>query len=264
MTAAIRPASRRAACAFAAWRANACLVAVTLLLAGESYAQTAPDDNDPLEPLNRTIFGWNQLLDLMFISPAAQVYGHLPQPARTGVRNVLDNLKSPVVFANDLLQGEGDRAGVTLARFMINSLVGIGGLFDLATDFGYPKHSSDLGQTMGKWGVGEGPYLVLPLFGPSNPRDATGLIVDGYANPFGFAAPTDVWVGRAVADGIDTRYRLDPVIQDVQQNSLDPYVTFRTAYRQRRAAEIAGTTTPAQNQDYEDLFNEPDESASEP
>jgi phospholipid-binding lipoprotein MlaA len=226
---------------------------------------SAQDDaNDPLEPLNRTIYSWNQLLDLMFVGPVAEVYGHLPQPARTGVRNVLDNLKAPVVFANDLFQGEGDRAGVTLARFMINTFVGMGGLIDLAADFGYAKHEQDLGLTLGKWGVGEGPYLILPLLGPSNPRDALGMIGDGLINPLGFAAPTDVWVGRSVADGIDTRYRYDPVIEDIQKNSLDPYVTFRTAYRQRRAAAIAEGAPLATDSTYEDIFDEPDEPATAP
>jgi phospholipid-binding lipoprotein MlaA len=237
--------------------------ALTMLLTLTQPTQAQENANDPLEPLNRTIFGWNQLLDMMFIAPAATVYGHLPQPARSGVRNVLDNLGAPVVFANDLLQGERDRAGVTLARFMINSLVGIGGVFDLATDFGYPKHSSDLGQTLGKWGVGEGPYLVLPLLGPSNPRDALGRLTDGFIDPFGFVAPTDVWVGRTVANGVDTRYRLDPVIEDVQRNSLDPYVTYRTAYRQRRAAEIHGDQ-PTPDADYEGIFNETDEPSTAP
>jgi phospholipid-binding lipoprotein MlaA len=227
-------------------------------------AAAADDANDPLEPFNRTIYGWNQLFDLMLIGPASEVYGHLPQPARTGVRNVLDNLKAPIIFANDLLQGEGDRAGVTLARFMINSTVGMAGLFDLATDFGYEKHYEDLGQTMAKWGVGEGPYLVLPLLGPSNPRDAVGTFVDGYANPFSLLAPTDVTIGRAAADGIDTRYQYDPIIQDVQKNSLDPYVTYREAYRQRRAAEIANGAPPAVDPAYEDIFNEPDEPATAP
>lgn len=219
-------------------------------------ARAQDDANDPLEPFNRMIFSFNELIDLMLLEPASIVYGHLPSPVKTGVRNVLDNLRAPVVFANDAMQGEGDRAGVTLARFMINSTVGMLGLFDMATEFGYPKHQEDFGQTLARWGTGEGPYLVLPLFGPSNIRDTTGLLVDGFAlDPMAYLAPTDVRVGRTATDGVDTRYRLDPAIRDLRENSIDRYATFRTVYRQRRAAEIANGAA-ASNEAYEDIFDE--------
>ena len=154
------------------------------------------------------------------------------------------------------MQGEGDRAGVTLARFMINSSVGILGLFDMATAFGYPKHQEDFGQTLARWGTGEGPYLVLPILGPSNARDTVGIVVDGFAlDPMAYVAPTDVRVGRAATDGVDTRHRLDPAIRDLRQNSIDRYAAFRTVYRQRRAAEIANGAPPS-SEAYEDIFNE--------
>lgn len=235
---------------------RAALLAALLVAAPPLPASAQDDVNDPLEPFNRMIFSFNELIDLMLLEPASIVYGHLPSPLRTGVRNVLDNLKGPVVFANDAMQGEGDRAGVTLARFMINSSIGILGLFDLATEFGYPRHHEDFGQTLARWGTGEGPYLVLPLLGPSNARDTAGILVDGFAlDPMAYTAPTDVRIGRAAADGVDTRYRLDPVIRDLRENSIDRYATFRTVYRQRRAAEIANGAAPS-NEAYEDIFNE--------
>jgi phospholipid-binding lipoprotein MlaA len=242
----VEPPPRRRA-AVLAWLLAACLA---------SPAAAQDDANDPLEPFNRTIFSFNELIDLMLLEPVSIVYGHLPSPVRTGVRNVLDNLRSPVILANDAMQGEGDRAGVTLARFMINSSLGILGLFDMATAFGYPKHQEDFGQTLARWGTGEGPYLVLPLLGPSNARDTVGIVVDGFAlDPMAYLAPTDVRIGRYATDGVDTRYRLDPAIRDLRQNSIDRYAAFRTVYRQRRAAEIANGAPPS-SEAYEDIFNE--------
>lgn len=218
---------------------------------------------DPLEPLNRTIFSWNELLDLMFIEPVAIVYGHVPSPVRTGVRNVLNNLREPVTVLNDALQGEGDRAGLAFGRFFINSTVGIGGLIDFATAFGYPRHVEDFGQTLGRWGVGPGPYLVLPLLGPSNVRDTAGTGVDFFAaRPLFYDVPTEVTTGRVAVEGVDTRERLTPVINDIRANSLDPYATFRSAYMQRRAAEIRnGEAAPADSA-YEDLFDEADDATA--
>lgn len=220
----------------------------------------AEDPNDPIEPINRVVFGLNELADVMLVGPLAQAYGELPSPLRAGVRNVLDNLRAPVIFVNDLLQGETDRAGTTLARFMINSTIGLFGLFDLASELGHPKHSEDFGQTLAVWGVGEGPFLVLPLLGPSNLRDTGGLVVDRLAfDPWGQLAPSEVELARNGAEAIDTRQRLDPVIQDVRRNSLDPYATVRSAYRQRRAAEIRNGRPPVGRSAYEAIFEESDD-----
>jgi phospholipid-binding lipoprotein MlaA len=143
----------------------------------ESQAQVVgEDDNDPLEGLNRGIFEFNRVVDGVLIKPAAQIYrGVLPQQAQDSVRSFLRNLRSPVILANDVLQGDMDRAGSTIGRFLVNTTLGIGGLFDVASELGMPFHDEDFGQTLAVWGVGEGPYLVLPLLGPSNPRDAVGL-----------------------------------------------------------------------------------------
>lgn len=223
----------------------------------------AEDANDPLEPVNRVVYGLNELTDVMLLGPVAQAYGELPVPLRTGVRNVLDNLRAPVTFVNDLLQGETERAGTTLARFMINSSIGLFGLFDLATELGHPQHTEDFGQTLAVWGVGEGPFLVLPLFGPSNLRDAGGLAVDRLVlDPWGELASSEVGLARNGAEAIDTRQRLDPVIQDVRRNSLDPYATVRSAYRQRRAAEIRNGRPPTGQSAYEEIFEESDDGES--
>jgi len=166
----------------------------------------------------------------------------IPPPLRTGVSNVLGNLRSPVILANDLLQGNGRRAEITLGRFMINSTVGLAGLFDVAAMIGVHGHSEDFGQTLAVWGVGEGPYLFIPVIGPSNPRDLSGFIVDAASNPFvwiGQGAAVEAlnysWVGMSI---VNTREALLDTIDELRRTSLDPYATIRSASRQRRQAEI--------------------------
>jgi phospholipid-binding lipoprotein MlaA len=221
-------------------------------------------ENDPLERVNRAVFEFNRVVDALILEPVSILYGDVvPELGRRGVRNFLDNLRAPVIFVNDVLQGERDRAGVTIGRFFTNTIFGLG-LFDVAADFGHDKHDEDFGQTLAVWGIGDGPYLVLPLLGPSNARDLTGIAVDGFViDPFGTILPTgtEVPIGARVArtatDAVDWRHRLAPAIDDIYRNSLDPYATFRTVYRQRRAAEIRNRQPDAQaQQDYEDIFQE--------
>lgn len=238
------------------WALATLLVAATMV----AGAARADEPHDPLEPVNRVVYGLNELADVMLLGPVAQAYGELPAPVRTGVRNVVDNLRTPVTFVNDLLQGETDRAGTTLARFLINSTIGMFGLFDLATELGHPQHKEDFGQTLAVWGVADGPYLVLPLLGPSSLRDLGGLAVDRLAiDPWPQLLSSEVEMARTGADAVDTRHRLDPVIQDVRRNSLDPYATIRSAYRQRRAAEIRNGRPPVDRSGYEDIFKETDD-----
>jgi phospholipid-binding lipoprotein MlaA len=196
--------------------------------------------NDPIEPLNRGVYFVNEGLDTLVVRPATELYRiALPPEVRTGVRNVLGNLRTPVILANDLLQGEGARAQVTASRFVVNSTAGVLGLFDVAKNWGLPAHTEDFGQTLAVWGVGPGPYLYLPVLGPSNPRDAAGFAA-------GIAADPLTWVGGANAAGyartgltvLDTRESLIEPLDQVRATSLDPYATIRSAYRQRRAAEI--------------------------
>ncbi|GGC56466.1 lipoprotein [Siccirubricoccus deserti] len=232
------------------------LLAVTLagsLLAG---CATRPDPsdpdevaefrqtNDPAEPFNRAMYDVHQGIDRVVLRPVAVAYRDVvPQPVRTGVRNLLGNLRTPVILANDMLQGEPRRAGDTLGRFIINSTLGIAGIFDVAAShFGVRGHAEDYGQTLAVWGMGEGPYLFIPVLGPSNPRDLAGFGMGIAGDPLtwvGQGVAVDVLTGtRAGVTVVDTRESLINTLDDVERTSLDPYATLRSAYRQRRNAEI--------------------------
>lgn len=209
--------------------------------------QTAADDpyapNDPLEGVNRTIFDFNLALDDYVLVPAARAYRTVvPEPGREGVKNFFNNLRSPLIFVNDVLQAEPGRAGETFMRMALNTTVGLGGILDVAGYLGIPYHAEDFGQTMGRWGVGEGPYLMLPILGPSNLRDATGTAGTFVADPF------NIWMGnidlewvpfaRTALDSVDARSRNIEVFEKIRETSLDTYATVRSLYRQRRASDI--------------------------
>jgi phospholipid-binding lipoprotein MlaA len=239
--------------------ARAALIAVTLGLAACASAKgPATDDemadldagpNDPLETINRKIFDFNVFLDDYVLVPTAKAYRTvLPQAARDSVQNFMRNLRSPLIFANDVLQGEPTRATQTLGRFMTNTLVGVGGLFDVAGHYGVPYHSEDFGQTLAVWGVPEGPYLMLPVFGPSNPRDAVGLGAEFFADPlniylsnidYDYIPPI-----RSAITVVDARSRNIEIIDKIRSTSLDYYATIRSLYRQRRASEIRNEDAP--------------------
>jgi phospholipid-binding lipoprotein MlaA len=210
----------------------------------ESQAQAVgEDDNDPLEGLNRGIFEFNRVVDGVLIKPAAQIYrGVLPQPAQDSVRSFLRNLRSPVIFVNDLLQGDIHRAGSTLGRFVVNTTVGVGGLFDPASGLGMPFHDEDFGQTLAVWGVGEGPYLMLPLLGPSNPRDTVGLASEFFLDPVNIYLNNQdleyLTYVRAGVRAIDARARSLDTLDELERTSLDYYAAIRSLYRQQRANEI--------------------------
>ena len=199
--------------------------------------------NDPIEPTNRAIYAFNNGLDTVIMRPAAQAYRWaVPAPVRGGIHNVLANLGSPVEFSNDVLQGKPRRAGDTTMRFLINTTAGVLGIFDFAKDWGYPDHDSDFGMTLALWGLPEGPFLFLPVFGPSDPRDAIGLGVNAAMDPF-------TWVGQGAAvraldwsrfamNGLDQRERHLDDIESIKKTALDPYATFRSLYRQHRRAQI--------------------------
>ncbi len=208
-------------------------------------------NNDPLEPTNRALFSVHQAIDGAVLQPVARGYrAAVPQPVRTGVRNALGNLRSPVIFINDVLQGEAGRARDTLARFMLNSTVGLAGIFDVAADMGLPGHTEDFGQTFATAGVGEGPFLFIPVLGPSNPRDLTGFGAGIAANPFTYltfgsdGANYAYDYGIPVTTAVDTREGLLDPIDEVNRTSLDPYATLRSAYRQLRAREITNAGAP--------------------
>lgn len=206
--------------------------------------------NDPIEPLNRAAFFVNDGVDTLVLRPAAEAYRlFLPPEIRAAIRNVLANLRSPVILVNDALQGDSQRFGTTLGRFVVNTTVGLGGIFDVAKDFGLLGHTEDFGQTLAVWGVPEGPYLFIPVLGPSNPRDLAGFGVDTAANPLTWLRGNDtveaVLVTRTALQVLDTREGLIEPLDTLRQGSLDPYAALRSAYRQRRAAEIRNAPSAA-------------------
>ena len=205
----------------------------------EDFRQT----NDPLEPTNRVFYKINNALDTAIMQPVARAYRTvLPERVRTGVHNFLDNLGGPVRLTNDTFQGKPGRAGDTAMRFLINSTAGVAGVFDVAKSVGYPNHDNDFGLTLANWNVPEGPFLFLPVLGPSNPRDAAGFGVDIGIDPF-------TWIGHGTAktiagwsktalNAIDTRAGLLDAVDNIKKTALDPYATFRSLYRQNRAGKL--------------------------
>ena len=198
--------------------------------------------NDPYESTNRAIFEFNRRIDDNVALPIARFYRDaVPEPLRIGIHNVLFNIRLPVTFGNDLLQGNIGRGAQTVGRFAVNSVLGIGGLIDVATQLEVPNHTEDFGQTLGAYGVDEGYYIVLPILGPAPPRDLLGRIVDIFMDPLtyiDFRAKTAWAVGRSTADVLDLRERNIETIDDIQQTSVDYYATVRNLYRQSRNAEI--------------------------
>ena len=222
---------------------------VSASLAG--CATDATGQNDPYEQTNRSVFAFDQGLDHAVARPVAMFYNRaLPEFARDGIHNFLGNLDSPVTFGNDVLQGAPTRAGQTLARVVINSTLGIVGLVDIAAKMGLPRHDEDFGQTLGVWGVGEGPYLVLPLAGPSNPRDGTGIVGDYFMDPLTYIKfhNSSLYLGiRAGVGVIDLRARNVANLDQIERTSVDLYATTRSLYRQHRNAEIRNGAPDTEN-----------------
>jgi phospholipid-binding lipoprotein MlaA len=226
----------------------ACAAFLPLLLSGCATRPTDPAQaaafdqaNDPLEPMNREIFDFNDKAYTYVLFPIARGYNDLPTPARTGVHNVIDNLNEPVVFMNKSLQGDASSAGTTFARFLVNSVFGFGGLIDVASHNALPEpKGGDFGATLYVWGVGEGPYLVLPLFGPSNPRDTVGMAVDGVADPWGYELYTTYpeQIGVAFGKGVDLLSGKVSDYEQAKKTSLDFYAFLRSSYRQNRRFEL--------------------------
>ncbi len=198
---------------------------------------------DPIEGTNRSLFGVHQSIDRNIVGPVARGYKAVtPQPVRKGVRNVLNNLGEPVTFVNDVLQGRPTRAGETATRFVANSTVGVLGVFDVATGLGVQRHDEDFGQTLGVWGVKPGPYVFIPVLGPTNARDLTGRVVDVLLNPINaleFDGARAARTTAAVTNGVDARARADDEVSRLNASATDPYATYRSLYAQNRAARIA-------------------------
>lgn len=207
---------------------------------------------DPWEGFNRDMFAAHVFLDRNLLVPAAKAYrATTPKAGRRGLRRFLANIKAPGVFVNDILQGEFARAGETLSRFFVNSTIGAGGFADPAAQIGVPAHSEDFGQTLAVWGVTSGPYLFVPLLGPTTTRDGFGKIVQIGMDPLFYVRtpPADLArYSRAGAGGVSAREQfLDP-LAEIEAKSLDYYASFRSFYLQARKREIANGKV-----DYSDL-----------
>ncbi len=211
---------------------------VWLAMAASLFAASVParaQVYDPLEPVNRVIFQFNDTVDTYVLRPVATVYVNvIPALVRTGVSNVYGNISDMFSAVNNLLQGKRDALGNDLGRVLVNSTFGLGGIFDVAGYAGVEKTSEDFGQTFGYWGIGPGPYLVLPILGPSNVRDTVGLVIQSYADPVSQVTPDsakyELWGLRA----IDTRASLLGTEDLVSGAALDKYTFIRSAYSQRR------------------------------
>jgi len=204
--------------------------------------------SDPLESFNRKVYGFNNVLDKTIIRPIAKGYQIIvPELARKGVRNVLTNLTEPVTFVNSTLEGDVHRSVISIWRFAINSSLGIAGIFDVAKDAGLEHQKRDFGQTQGVYGIGQGAYLMLPLLGPSNTRDAFGRVVDTFIDPFYYVFTTEEVIARNVITGLDARESSLGLIDSINKTSLDPYATIRSLYTQKRLHDINTAKKKATN-----------------
>lgn len=247
---------------------TACLAVPTLASAQEATPapETAPAETsangDPWEGFNRNLFGVHQAVDGAVLEPVARGYRAItPRPLRTGVLNFLRNLKSPVVFANDVLQGEVGRAGNTAGRFAINTTIGIAGIFDPATSMGLERHDEDFGQTLAVWGVPAGPYIFVPLLGPTTVRDTAGRVIDSAFDPLTWAdfdEIDDVRTARTVIAAVAQREILLDQIDSFEAQGGDLYVTYRSAYEVAREAAIQNGRADVQDlPDFDDIDEEP-------
>jgi phospholipid-binding lipoprotein MlaA len=240
MPPAVRPSSRL--------RALAAGAAISLTLLGG--CATNGDPRDPLEPLNRAVYKFNDGADALLIRPAGEFYSLIvPEWMRTGVSNFFSNINDVIVALNNLLQGKFADAGSDVARLAINSTVGVLGFFDFATDWGFEKHEEDFGQTLGYWGIGAGPYIVLPILGPSNARDTVGWVGDYYAWPITYIdddGTRQILIGVRIISG---RSELLATSSILETAALDPYAFVRDAYLQRRLNLVYDGKPPLDEED---------------
>lgn len=203
------------------------------------------DARDPYERANRAIYRFNDAIDRGIAKPVAKTYVKVtPAPVRTGVGNFFRNLTYPTVIVNDLLQAKGKRFLNDTARLVVNTTIGIGGLFDPATRFGLKAGDEDFGQTLGRWGVPSGPYVMLPFFGPSSTRDTVGFVADQFTDPKFYLNDPYLSAGLTLASLVDMRAEL-LATDDVLARSFDPYVFIRNAYLQRREFQVKNGKVPA-------------------
>jgi len=211
------------------------------------FETTAYEDEiyDPLEGINRAVFRFNNVADKVILEPVAKGYKKLPSPIQSGVGNFINNLKLPLAAFNQLLQGQGKNAVESSGRFLVNSTIGIFGLIDVADNFGLDQKQEDFGQTLATWGFGDGFYVVLPLFGPSNLRDTTGMVMTMMTDPINAYAVSqgEAWAipFRTAANAIDQRSQIIDEVNALRDNSVDYYAAVRSSYYQNRKAAIMNT-----------------------
>ncbi len=254
-------------------RASLLITAMSLLTVGAAFAQTGLDavghrgtnaapgvvnqtaaapasgvaigsNPDPYENLNRKSYALFRYLDRVAIRPASVFYAHaLPHPVRTGLHNAIQNVGEPVIFFNDVLQLHPKAAAQSLGRLAINSTIGIGGLADPATASGIPYHQNGFGTTLGRYGVPPGPFIFIPVLGPSDVRDLIGSGVDSASDPLTWINYTGrfaVNAGRTIVGGLDTRANADPQLKQIDAMATDSYATLRSLYLQNRQAQVTG------------------------
>ena len=237
------------------------ITALAVLLGG---CASNSDPRDPFEPVNRGIYTFNDTVDKAVTKPIAQGYrAVLPSPVRTGVSNFFSNIDDIFVTANNLLQFKFHDAASDFARLLANSTLGIGGLFDVASGFGLPKHNEDLGQTFGYWGVGDGPFLMIPLLGPSNVRDAIGSAVQTYADPVWNLNNIAVRNSLVGLRAVNARANLLSAEKVLDEAALDPYTFLRDSYIQQRRSLVYDGNPPREKlSEFDDSTNSPKLAAS--
>lgn len=211
------------------------VILAPLLLLSSCATVTAPDERDPWESFNRAIYTFNDGFDRAIGRPVAQVYrDYTPGAMQTGVNNFFSNIDDIIVIFNDLLQFKFEQALLDFARLTYNTTFGIFGLIDVASHMELPKHHEDFGQTLATWGVGNGPYLMLPFLGPSTVRDTTGWVVDSYIDPLFDIKNNDTRWGLIILRAIDQRAGLLEATKIMEKSGVDPYLFLRNAYYQHR------------------------------
>jgi len=218
----------------------------------ETDVETVPSDfntttydkqiYDPFEPVNRVIFKFNNVADRIVLEPVAKGYRKLPSPVQTGIGNFLSNLRLPLVIINQFLQGQFGNAASSTGRLVVNTTIGIAGLIDVAENIGLEEKEEDFGQTLATWGLGDGPYIVLPIFGPSNLRDTAGMLVTVGSDPTNMylADQNEEWLIplRTSVYAVDRRSKIIDEVNTLREHSVDYYSAVRSSYYQNRDAAI--------------------------
>jgi phospholipid-binding lipoprotein MlaA len=253
------------------WRAVALAALLCISAPWASWAQDTSTDvegepldiveepKDPLESINRSIFYINNELDILILRPVARAYlDYVPRYARARVGDMRRNLGTPLTAVNDVLQGQFERAGTAVSRFAINVLIGFGGFFDVADRLGLEHHREDLGQTLAVWGVDSGPYLVIPLFGPTTVRDFAADFADGYISPLGYVIPSYNEYAKLGVKAVTTVHARASTLDEteaLESTSLDFYSAVRSLYFQNRDYEIRNGEPLPPSDLFEDIDN---------